>query len=411
MNDNVFVGLDIGTTKIACIISELDPGGELKIVGVGVSPSDGLRKGVVVNIDKTVRSIQKAVEEAELMAGVDVDAVWVGIAGDHIRAINSRGVVAISRDNNEISELDVLRAIDAAKAVSIPMDREILHVIPQEYVVDDQKGIKDPIGMCGVRLETQVHIITGAVTSAQNIYKSVDKAGLKVIDLVLEPLASCYSVLEKDEKELGVALVDMGGGTTDIAIYFDESIRHTAVVGLGGKNVTSDIAIGIRTPIERAEEIKRHFGCAYSPLLKGTEYISVPGVGGREQREVSKAVLSSIIEPRIEEILSLALREIKRTEYADMLGAGVVLTGGGALMDGIQELAEKVFEMPVKIGVPSGFGGLTEAAKSPVHATGVGLCMYGMEQMSSRKGKKISGGDDNFKRIFDKMKIWVKEFF
>lgn len=411
MDDNVFVGLDIGTTKIACIISEQDANGELKIVGVGVSPSDGLRKGVVVNIDKTVRSIQKAVEEAELMAGVDVDTVWVGIAGDHIRAINSRGVVAISRENNEISELDVIRAIDAAKAVSIPMDREILHVIPQEFVVDDQKGIKDPIGMCGVRLETQVHIITGAVTSAQNIYKSVDKAGLKVIDLVLEPLASCYAVLEKDEKELGVALVDMGGGTTDIAIYFDESIRHTAVVGLGGKNVTSDIAIGIRTPIERAEEIKKQYGCAYSPLVKGTEYISVPGVGGREQREVSKAVLSSIIEPRLEEILSLALREIKRTEYADMLGAGVVLTGGGSLMDGIQELSEKVFEMPVKLGIPTGFGGLTEAAKSPVHATGVGLCMYGMEQMKNRKGKKIIGGDDNFKRILERMKSWVKEFF
>lgn len=412
MDDNVFVGLDIGTTKIACIISELDSNGELKIVGVGVSPSEGLRKGVVVNIDKTVRSIQKAVEEAELMAGVDVDSVWVGIAGDHIRAINSRGVVAISRENNEISELDVLRAIDAAKAVSIPMDREILHVIPQEYVVDDQKGIKDPIGMCGVRLETQVHIITGAVTSAQNIFKSVDKAGLKIVDMVLEPLASCYAVLEKDEKELGVALIDMGGGTTDIAIYFDESIRHTAVVGLGGKNVTSDIAIGIRTPIDRAEEIKKQYGCAFSPLVKSTEYLSVPGVGGREQREVSKAVLSSIIEPRLEEILSLALREIKRTEYADMLGAGVVLTGGGSLMDGIQELAEKVFEMPVKLGVPSGFGGLTEAAKSPIHATGVGLCMYGVEQSKkSTKGKKTMQGDDNFKKIFDKMKSWVKEFF
>jgi cell division protein FtsA len=411
MNDNVFVGLDIGTTKIACIISEQDANGELKIVGVGVSPSDGLRKGVVVNIDKTVRSIQKAVEEAELMAGVDVDEVWVGIAGDHIRAINSRGLVAISRDNNEITDLDVVRAIDAARAVSIPMDREILHVIPQEFVVDDQKGIKDPIGMCGVRLETQVHIITGAVTSAQNIYKSVEKAGLKVVDLVLEPLASCYSVLEMDEKELGVALVDMGGGTTDIAIYFDESIRHTAVVGLGGKNVTSDIAIGIRTPVERAEEIKRQYGCAYSSLLKGTEYISVPGVGGREQREVSKAVLAGIIEPRLEEILSLALREIKRTEYSDMLGAGVVLTGGGALMEGIQELSEKVFEMPVKIGVPSGFGGLTEAAKSPIHATGVGLCMYAMEQSKNRKSKKSVAGDDNFRKIFDKMKTWVKEFF
>ncbi len=411
MEENVIVGLDIGTTKIACIISELDSNGELKIVGVGVSPSDGLRKGVVVNIDKTVRSIQKAVEEAELMAGVDVDSVWVGIAGDHIRAINSRGVVAISRDDNEITELDVLRAVDAAKAVSIPMDREILHVIPQEFVVDEQKGIKDPIGMCGVRLETQVHIITGAVTSAQNIYKSVDKAGLKVIDLVLEPLASCYAVLEKDEKELGVALVDMGGGTTDIAIYFDESIRHTAVVGLGGKNVTSDIAIGIRTPIERAEEIKKQYGCAYSSLVKGNEYISVPGVGGREQREVSKAVLSSIIEPRLEEMLSLTLREIKRTEYAEMLGAGVVLTGGASMMEGIQELAEKVFEMPVKLGVPSGFGGLTEAAKSPEHATGVGLCMYGVEQLKNRKGKKPLVGDDNFKKIFDRMKTWVKEFF
>lgn len=411
MDDNVFVGLDIGTTKIACIISELDSSGELKLIGVGVSPSDGLRKGVVVNIDKTVRSIQKAVEEAELMAGVDVDAVWVGVAGDHIRAINSRGVVAISRDDNEITEMDVLRAIDAAKAVSIPMDREILHVIPQEYVVDDQKGIKDPIGMCGVRLETQVHIITGAVTSAQNIYKSVDKAGLKVIDLVLEPLASCYAVLEKDEKELGVALIDMGGGTTDIAIYFDESIRHTAVVGLGGKNVTSDIAIGIRTPIERAEEIKKQYGCAYSTLVKNNEFISVPGVGGREQREVSRAVLSSIIEPRMEEILSLALREIKRTEYADMLGAGVVLTGGGSLMEGVQELAEKVFEMPVKLGIPSGFGGLTEAAKSPIHATGVGLCMYGMEQSKTHKGKKTLTGDDNFKKVFEKMRSWVKEFF
>ena len=411
MEDNYFVGLDIGTTKIACIISELDSNGQLKIVGVGVSLSDGLRKGVVVNIDKTVRSIQKAVEEAELMAGQDVESVIVGIAGDHIRAINSKGVVAISRDDNEITELDVIRAIDAAKAVSIPMDREILHVIPQEFVVDEQKGIKDPIGMCGVRLETQVHIITGAVTRAQNIYKSVEKAGLKVRDLVLEPLASSYAVLEKDEKELGVALIDMGGGTTDIALYFDESIRHTAVVGLGGKNVTSDIAIGIRTPIDKAEEIKKQYGCAYSALVKNDEYISVPGVGGREQREVSKAVLASIIEPRLEEILSLALREIKRTEYSDMLGAGVVLTGGCALMEGIQELAEKVFEMPVKIGVPTGFGGLTEAAKSPVHATGVGLCMYGVKNEKTRKGKKNAGGDDNFKKIFDKMKIWVKEFF
>lgn len=411
MDDSMVVGLDIGTTKIACIIAEKSDQEELKIVGVGISPSDGLRKGVVVNIEKTVKSIQKAVEEAELMAGVDVDAVWVGIAGDHIRAINSRGVVAISRDDKEITELDVVRAVDAAKAVSIPMDREILHVIPQEFVVDDQKGIKDPIGMSGVRLETQVHIITGAVTSAQNIYKSVDKAGLKVIDMVLEPLASCYSVLEKDEKELGVALIDMGGGTTDIAIYFDESIRQTGVVALGGKNVTSDIAIGIRTPLDRAEEIKRQYGCAYSPLVKGNEFISVPGVGGREQREVSREVLASIIEPRVEEIFALALREIKRTEYAEMLGAGIVLTGGGSQMEGIKELAEKVFEMPVKLGVPYGFGGLTEAAKSPSHATGVGLCMYGSEQRKRTRSKRSFAGEDNFKRIVEKMKTWVKEFF
>ena len=411
MEENRFVGLDIGTTKIACIIAELDATEELKIVGVGVSPSDGLRKGVVVNIDKTVRSIQKAVDEAELMAGVDVDEVYVGIAGDHIRAINSKGVVAISREDHEIVDLDVIRAIDAAKAVSIPMDREILHVIPQEFIVDDQKGIKDPIGMSGVRLETQVHIITGAVTSAQNIYKSVDKAGLKIIDLVLEPLASAKSVLEPDERELGVALVDIGGGTTDIAIYFEESIRHTAVVGLGGKNVTSDIAIGIRTPVDRAEEIKREYGCAYGSLVNADEFISVPGVGGREQRDVSRGVLASIIEPRMEEILSLALREIKRTEYADMLGAGIVLTGGGSLMEGVAELAEKVFEMPVKLGMPHGFGGLKEAARSPVHATGVGLCMFGVEQRHQRKGRKGMGGEDNFRKIFDRMKSWIRDFF
>jgi len=414
MEDNVYVGLDIGTTKIACIISELGPNGELNIVGVGTSHSDGLRKGVVVNIDKTVQSILKAVEEAERMAGIKVESVIVGIAGDHIRAINSKGVVAISRENNEITEQDVERAIDAAKAVSIPLDREILHVIPQEYVVDEQKGIKDPIGICGVRLETQVHIITGAVTSAQNIYKSVEKAGLKVRDIVLEPLASSYAVLEKDERELGVALVDMGGGTTDVALYFDESIRHTAVVGLGGKNVTSDIAIGIRTPMEKAEEIKKNYGCAFSALVDKDDFISVPGVGGREQREVSRALLSSIIEPRMEEILSLVQREIRRTEYADMLGAGVVITGGCALMDGIEELAEQVFEMPVKVGVPTGFGGLVDLAKSPAHATGVGLCLYGKmhdTQKKDKKTKKANNGDESFKNIVDKMKIWVKEFF
>jgi len=411
MNENVFVGLDIGTTKVACIISEVDRNGELKIMGVGVAPSDGLRKGVVVNIDKTVKSIQRAVEEAELMAGIDVEEVYVGIAGDHIKAINSRGAIATKGENNEISVQDVERAIENARAISMPKDREILHVIPQEFIVDEQHGIKDPIGMCGVRLETQVHIITGAVTSAQNIYKSVEKAGLKVKDLVLEPLASSYAVLEEDEKELGVALIDMGGGTTDIAIYYENSIRHTAVVGMGGEYVTKDIAQGIRTPIDQAEEIKRQHGCAFAPLVKNQQFVSVPGVGGREQREVGRAVLASIIEPRVEEILTIARREITRTEYANILGAGLVITGGGALMEGIQDLAEKVFELPVKIGYPYGFGGLAEAARSPIHATGVGLCKYAMEKNYRVPGEPTLVGEDGFKNILDKMTKWVKEFF
>jgi len=416
MESEVFVGLDIGTTKVACIITELGEDSELKVIGVGVCPAVGMHKGVVVNIEKTVSSIKKAVEEAELMAGVDVDAVWVGIAGEHIRAINSRGVVAIAqegRSDNEITKVDVDRAIGAAKAVAIPGDREILHVIAQEFSVDAQGGIKDPVGMCGARLETQVHIITGAIASAQNIMKCVEKAGLKVIDLVLEPLASSYAVLNNDEKELGVALVDIGGGTTDIAIYLDESIRHSAVVGLGGKNVTKDIAIGLRTPVEKAEEIKRKYGCAYQPLLRGKdETFMVPGVGGHDDRNVSKDSLVGIIEPRMEEILSLVLREIKRTGFTEMLGAGVVLTGGGSLMEGVKDKAESIFQTSVKLGVPTRFVGLTEAARSPIHATGIGLCMYAVdsnsEVRSTKKNKKEDGG---FGIALNNMVKWAKEFF
>lgn len=411
MEDSLIVGLDIGTSKVVCVISEKDEKNELKVVGVGVSNSEGLRKGVVVNIDKTVESIKKAVEEAELMAGRDVDSVWVGIGGEHIKAINGKGVVAIPKDDRGITEHDVTRAIDAAKAVSIPLDMEIIHIIPQEFTVDNDKGIKEPVGMCGVRLETQVHIITGAVTNAQNIYKSVDKAGLKVIDMVLNPLASSYSVLEKDEKELGVAMVDLGGGTTDIAIYFENSIRHTAVIGLGGKNITSDIALGIRTPIERAEEIKKKYGCACASIVSKDEYISVPGVGGREQREVSKAVLASIIEPRIEEIFTLALREIRRTEYSDLLGAGIVLTGGCALMEGIKELGERVFEQPVRIGVPQRVGGLTETISSPIYSTSVGLCLYALENEQKQKEKKKQSGKDFWNNIWVKTKDIIRDFF
>lgn len=310
MKENVFVGLDIGTTKIACIISEVDHNDELKVIGIGVSPSDGLRKGVVVNIDKTVRSIKKAVEEAELMAGIDVDAVYVGIAGDHIRAVNSKGVINVKGENNIITPEDLERAKDSASAVSIPMDREVLHVIAQEYIVDNQPGIKDPVGMSATRLETKVHIITGAVASADNIRRSVEQAGLKVLELVLEPIASSYSVLEEDEKELGVVLIDMGGGTTDVAMYYDNGFRHTAVVALGGEYVTKDIAMCIRTPVDKAEEIKKKYGCAFPPLVGQDEYVNVPGVGGREQREVSRSVLASIVEPRLEEILLLTKEKL-----------------------------------------------------------------------------------------------------
>ena len=408
---NPIVGLDIGTTKIGVIIGEVDPNGQLKIVGVGTSPSEGLRKGVVVNIAKNVTSIHRAVEEAELMAGVDVESVYVGIAGDHIRSINSRGVIAVSRTDNEITRQDVARVIEAARAVAIPMDREMLHVIPQEFIVDDQPGIKDPVGMSGVRLEGDVHIVTGAITSAQNIYKSVEKAGLKVADIVLEPLASSYSVLEDDERELGAAVIDMGGGTTDLIVFIEDSVRHTASIGLGGKNVTNDLAIGIRTPLERAEEIKRNHGTCLRSGLENSEYIAVPGVGGREQREVSRAVLASIIEPRMREIFTLIMRELQKNHYLDMLGAGVVLTGGGALMHGAVELAEQVFGMPVKLGVPKGFGGLVDSVATPVHATGVGLVQYGvMRSSQNREEQGGPQGSDRFKEIVRKMTDWVKQY-
>jgi cell division protein FtsA len=409
-NNNLVVGLDIGTTKIGAIIAEQGEQGEPKIIGVGVTSSEGLRRGVVIDLEKTVQSIIKAVRDAELMAGVEVSAVYAGIAGDHIRSINSRGVIATSRSDNEINQADVERVINAAKAVAIPMDREIIHVLPQEFTVDDQSGIKDPVGMSGVRLEAEVHIVTGAVTSAQNIYKAVKRAGLEVLDLVLEPLASSYALLSPDELELGVVLIDLGGGTTDVAVFYDGSIRHTAVIGLGGKNVTNDIAIGLRTPVDKAEELKVTYGCALSSLVDPEEIIKVPGVGGREPREVSRSVLSSVIEPRMEEIFSLAQREIKRTSFADMLAAGVVLTGGGSLMEGAIELAEQIFDMPVKQGAPRQMSGLVDIASSPIHATGVGLVIYGFEH--PRKGKYRSTATKNiFGKTFQKTKNWFKEYF
>jgi cell division protein FtsA len=404
---NLIVGLDIGTTKIAVIIAELEESGPPKIVGIGTSRSEGLKKGVVVNLEKTVESITKAAADAELMSGVKINSVFAGIAGDHIRSINSRGVIAVSRSGNEISSSDVERVINAARTVAIPMDREIIHVLPQEYTVDDQAGIKDPIGMYGVRLEAEVHIVTGAVTSAQNIYRSVKKAGLEVYDLVLQPLASSYALLSPEEEELGVALLDLGGGTTDIAIFHDGSIRHTAVIGVGGQNVTNDIAIGLRTPVEQAEEIKKSYGCALSGMVDSDEMIKVPGVGGREPKEISRAVLAAIIEPRAEEIFSLILREMKKTSYSDLLAAGIVLTGGGSLMEGMVELAEQIFDMPVKKGVPRGFSGLVDVASTPIHSTGVGLILYGWEQLKEGKSKGGSKEKGWFRRIKN---LWGQYF-
>jgi len=394
----ILAGLDIGTTKICVIVAEVDESNQVNVVGVGTVPSEGLRRGIVINLEKTVHSISRAVEKAERMAGVEIKSVYAGIAGDHIRSINSRGVIAVSRKDNEIGPADVARVVDAAKAVAIPADREIIHVIPQEYIVDDQDGIKDPIGMSGIRLEAEIHIITGAVTSAKNICKSIERSGLRVEDLVLEPLASSHAVLGPDERDLGVVLIDIGGGTTDVAVFYEGSIRHTAIIGFGGTSITNDIAIGLRTPIDKAEELKIKHGCALSSMVSEDEKISVPGVGGRPTRELSRYVLSSMIEPRLEEICQLALKEVRKNHSANLLSAGVVVTGGTALMHGMTELAEQVFEMPVRIGVPTGISGLVDSVSDPRFSTGVGLILHAFhsEDMDADYSKgvlsKISTG-------------------
>jgi len=404
--ENIIVGLDIGTTKVAAIIAEWDGSGKPRLIGIGTSPSGGLKRGVVINLEKTVESIASAVEDAEMVSGAKVNSVFAGIAGDHIRSINSRGVIAVSRSDREITSTDVDKVIEAAKTVALPMDREIIHVLPQEFTVDDQPGIKDPLGMVGVRLETEVHIVTGAVTAAQNIYRAVKKAGLEVEDLVLQPLASSYALLSPDEKELGVAVLDLGGGTTDFAIFFDGSIRHTGVVGMGGKNVTNDLAIGLRTPVDQAEEIKKVYGSAMTSLVDSDEMIEVPAVGGGAPKQISRNVLAAIIEPRMEEIFSLTLQEMKKSNYCDLLATGIVLTGGGSLMEGSVDLAEKVFDMPVRAGKPYGMDGLDGNASSPIYATGIGLILYGLEQI--REGKKSGHLKGN--SWFQKMKNIIGQY-
>ncbi|HEY6010579.1 MAG TPA: cell division protein FtsA [Nitrospirota bacterium] len=388
--DNVLVGLDLGTTKVCAIVGEVKDGGQVDIIGIGISPSHGLKKGVVVNIDSTVESIKKAVHEAELMAGVEINSVFVGISGGHIKGINSRGVAAIK--NREVGPPDVARAIDGARAVNIPMDQQILHVLPQEFIIDDQDGIKDPHGMSGTRLDVKVHIITGAVTAIQNIVKSCSRAGLHVNDLVLQPLASSRAVLTPEEQELGVVVVDIGGGTTDIAFFLEGSLWHTEVLPIGGNHLTNDIAIGLRTPASEAEKIKIKYGCALSSLVKHEETLDVPSVGGRPPRLLSRQILCEIIEPRVEELFGMIQQRLKKTGFEDMFASGVVLTGGTALMEGVQDAAERYLGLPIRRGAPRNIGGLMDVVNSPIYATGVGLVLYGAENHQEAPRKFRGGG-------------------
>jgi cell division protein FtsA len=403
---NVIVGLDIGTTKTCAIVGEVTEMG-LDIIGIGVHPSEGLRKGVVVNIESTVEAIRKATDEAEHMSGCEIRSVYAGIAGAHIKGQNSLGIVAVK--GREVNHEDVRRAVEASKAVAIPVDREILHTLPQSFIVDDQDGIRDPVGMSGVRLEAKVHIVTGAVTSIQNIVKSVNRVGLDIHEIVLEQIAASEAVLSGDERDLGVALVDIGGGTTNIAIFADGSIKHTAVLPIGGSYITNDIATGLRTPMTEAEKIKVRFGCAHTPLIPKDEVIEVPSVGGREPRPVSRQILGRIIEARMEEILIMAAKEINRSEFEDLLAAGIVLTGGTAMLDGVVELAEQVFNMPVRRGSPMGIGGLKDVVNSPMFATGVGLVIYGSRNLSTENLRKMESGV--FAEWMRRFKKWVLEYF
>jgi cell division protein FtsA len=402
--DDLIVGLDIGTTKICAIVAErADDGAD--VVGIGTHPSKGLRKGVVVDIDATVDSIKQAVEEAELMADCEISSVYAGIAGGHIEGFNSHGIVAVK--DREVTTNDVRRVIDAAKAVAIPMDREVIHVIPQEFIIDDQDGIREPLGMSGVRLEAKIHIVTAAVTSAQNIVKCANKAGLNVVDIVLEPLASAEAVLAGDERDLGVCLIDIGGGTTDLAVFADGSIKHTSVLGLGGYHITNDIAVGLRTPFEEAERIKKRFGVASARYLGSDDVITVPSVGGRRPREVSRKILCEVIEPRIDEVLSLARQELVKAGLDDRIPSGVVLTGGCSALNGIAELAEEIFESPVRSGTPTRVGGLQDVVRSPMYATGVGLVLYGFSQSRSRATSRFRIRDDSiFRRVKQRMRDW-----
>lgn len=403
-NPNIIVGLDIGTTKICTVVGEVSHDG-IKIIGCGLQPSRGIKKGSIINIDSTVESIKKAVEEAEGRVGFNIRTVVTGIAGSHIKGFNSNGVIAIK--DKEVKKGDVRRAMDAAKSVVIPMDREVIHILPQEFVVDDQDGIKDPLGLSGGRLEARVHIVTGSVTSAQNIIRCTNRTGLNVKDIVLQQLASGESVLTDDEKELGVVLIDIGGGTTDIAVFSKGSIRYTAVLALGGDQITSDIAIGIRTPLSCAEEIKKSHGCAFASLVDSKEHIEVPSIGENRPHPISRKMLCQIIQPRVEEMLNLIQKELLKSGYREFLAAGAVLTGGTALLKGIPELGEQILHIPVRIGCPQGVDGLTEVTQNPVYSTGVGLVLFGSREKP--KGFNGNGGEKIFSKFSEKIKKWFEE--
>jgi cell division protein FtsA len=405
---SLIVGLDIGTSKVVALVGEIGADGAIEVVGLGSHPSRGLKKGVVVNIESTVQSIQRAVEEAELMAGCEIHSVFAGIAGSHVRSLNSHGVVAI-RDR-EVTDIDVTHVIDAAKAVAIPADQRILHVLPQEYIIDGQEGIRDPIGMSGVRLEAKVHIVTGADSAAQNIIKCVQRCGLTVEDVVLEQLASSYACLTEDEKELGVCLVDIGGGTTDLAVFSQGAIRHTAVIPIAGDQVTNDIAVSMRTPTHYAEDIKVRYACALSQLANSDESIEVPSVGDRPARRLARQTLAEVVEPRYEELFALVRDELRRSGFEEVIAAGIVLTGGSARMEGAIDLAEEIFHMPVRLGLPQQqVKGLADVVQNPIYSTAVGLLLHARENSQGPARGRALGG--NMQGMFERMQSWFKGNF
>ena len=406
--NRIIVGLDIGTSKVVALVAEVDADGQIEIIGMGSHPSRGMKKGVVVNIESTVQSVQRAIEEAELMAGCQIDSVYVGIAGSHVRSLNSHGIVAIK--DGEVIEADLERVLDAAQAVAIPADQKILHILPQEYVIDNQEGIREPLGMSGVRLEAKVHLVTCAVNAAQNIEKCIKRCGLSVDEVILEQVASSYSVLTDDERELGVCMVDIGGGTSDIAIFTEGSIRYTGVIPIAGDQVTNDIAMALRTPTQYAEEIKIKYACALTQLASADETIKVPSVGDRPPRDLSRQSLAEVVEPRYDELFTLVQAELRRSGFEDLIPAGIVLTGGTSKMEGVVELAEEIFHMPVRIGAPSRVKGLTEIVRNPIYSTAVGLLEYGAVH-SRQSNARSRSAQSNGPGMFTKMKDWIQSNF